>query len=205
MPGIKRRGSQMKMTATLKRTKSRALSAPYSNKQRHLSGPRFIKLRYKVDTAATISIDGIDLIAACGTITTSTTSARTIYESAKISYVKVVGTPPAAGSINEVKMEFGTGSYSTTASRDVIANSSNNPNVGPNVFARPGRQTPASDWFTATTPNLVSIAAPIQSIVEVGLVVMDFESGQTTTAVAGTYAGVGIFNKRSPDTSLVVL
>lgn len=202
---MKRGASQSKMTHTLKRTKTRARTAPYTQKQRHLSGPRFIKLRYKVASAATISIDGIDLIAACGTMSTSTTSARTLYESAKLSYIKVVGTPPTAGNINEVKMEFGTGSFSTTASRDVLANSSNNPNVGPNLFARPRAQTPASDWFTTSTPNLVSIVAPIQTIIEVGLMVMDFETGQTATALAGTYTGVGQFTKRSPDAALVVL
>ena len=205
MPGIKRGQSQSKMTHTLKRTKTRSRTSPYAQKQRHLSGPRFIKLRYRVTSGATISIDGIDLIAAAGIMTTSTTNARTLYESAKISYVKVTGTPPSAGSINQVKLEFGTGAFSTTASRDLIVNSSNNPNVGPNVYAKPRLQTPASDWFHTTTPNLVSIAAPIQTIIEVGLMVMDYETGQVATSVTGTYTNAGYFLKRTPDQHLELL
>lgn len=201
----KRSASQSKMTTTMKRTKSRAKIANSGLMQRSVSGPRFMKLRYSVNSTNTISIDGIDIIGAAGSMTISTTAAATIYTRAKIVYATLIGTPPAAGSINQAKLEFGYANFSVQASRDLMVNSSNNPNVGPKLYAKPRKGTPAGEFFSSTTANLISLAAPINSILEVGVQVVDYEPGATVQTYTGSFTSSGTYLKRSPDTNLTLL
>lgn len=173
--------------------------------QRNISGPRFIKLRYAVNFTGTISVDGIDILGACGAMSISTSQASTIYTRARIHYVSLIGTPPQPGQINEAKLEFGTSHNSQAMSRDVIVNSSNNPNVGPKLYAKPRTGVPASDWFSSALPNIMSINAPINSILEIGVSVMDYEPGATTQYFTGSFTSAGIYLKKSPDTNLQLL
>lgn len=189
-----------------KRAKPRPRArVPTNLPQRNISGPRFIKLRYAVNFTGTISVDGIDILGACGAMSISTSQAATIYTRARLHYVNIVGTPPSAGQINEAKMEFGTGGATQTMSRDVIVNSSNNPNVGPKVHGKPRFGTPAHDFFSAALPNILSIQAPINSILEIGVSVMDYEPGATVQLFSGSFSSAGIFVKKSPDTNLQLL
>lgn len=173
--------------------------------QRNMSGPRFMKVRYSVNSTGTISIDGVDLIAACGSVTLSTTAAATIYTRAKIMYCSLIGTPPTAGQINEAKLEFGFANFSVQSSRDLMVNSSNNPNVGPKIYGKPRKGTPAGEFFSSTTANLISLTAPINSIVEVGLQVVDYEPGATVQTYTGSFTSSGTYLKRSPDTDLTLI
>lgn len=173
--------------------------------QRNISGPRFMKIRYGVNFTGIISVDGIDLIGACGAISISSTVAATLFTRAKIHYATLIGTPPQPGQINEAKMEFGSGAFASTASRDIICNSSNNPNVGPKLYGKPRKGTPASDFFSTSTTNILSIRAPINSILEIGISVVDYEPGVTASTYAGSFGSAGIYHKKSPDTNLQLL
>lgn len=164
-----------------------------------------MKVRYSVNATNTISLDGIDLIAACGSITLSTTAAATIYTRAKILYASLIGSPPLAGQINEAKMEFGYANFSVQSSRDLIVNSSNNPNVGPKIYAKPRKGVPAGEFFSPTTANLISLTAPVNSILEVGLQVVDYEPGVSVQTYTGSFTSSGTYLKRSPDTDLTLI
>lgn len=161
--------------------------------QRHISGPTFHKIRIQVTQTGTFNFRGDYLLAAAGVVSTSTGSAYTLNESARVTYCRVIGVPPATGAISTVKLEFQGGNTSVTGSRDLIVNSSNNPITAPTIYAKPKATSQSSNWFNNSVfGNLISVEAPTNTIIEIGLLVMAPEQGHNlavTTVVGTPFAG----------------
>lgn len=171
----------------------RAANGAASLTQRHISGPTFHKIRIGVTQTGTFNFRGDYLLAAAGVVSTSTGSAYTLNESARVTYCRVIGVPPTAGSISTVKLEFQGGNTSVTGSRDLIVNSSNNPITAPTIYAKPKPTSQSSSWFNNSVfGNLISVEAPTNTIIEIGMLVMAPEQGHNlsvTTVVGTPFAG----------------
>ncbi len=165
--------------------------------QRHISGPTFHKIRIGVTQSGTFNFRGDYLLAAAGVISAGTGSAYTLNESGRVTYCRVIGVPPTSGSISTVKLEFQGGNDSVSGTRDLIVNSSNNPVTAPTIYAKPKKTSQSSSWFNNSVfGNLISIEAPTNTIIEIGLVVMQPEQGHTlspTTVVGTPFAGANRF------------
>lgn len=153
--------------------------------QRHISGPTFVKVRFRSTDNYQYTLRGYQLLATMGAVATSTNVALPIYESARMLYCKIVGAPPAAGNTSEVKCEIGGSQQSTTNPRDLIINSSNNPNTNPMIYAKPNKNSGANDWFNAGASGpVISFFVPANSIIEMGFMAMTYEEGNTMATYA---------------------
>lgn len=190
-------------TRPLYPNRRRAAPKPGALMQRHISGPRFHKIRMKVTEAVSeILVDGKDILSMLGVISESATTARYCYQSAKIVYCKVVGIPPSTGNLSEIAMEFGGGSFSPSAAKDRIVNSSNNSTITPMIYGRPRTAVPGGDFFTYTTNNLIKIEAPVNSIIEIGLMAVEFQNKTFVPQALGTFPDLYYLYKFTSDVNL---
>lgn len=184
-------------------TRRRSAPKPGAMMQRHISGPRFHKIRMKVtENVSEIIVDGKDILSMLGVISTSNATARYCYQSGKVVYCKVVGIPPVTGQLSEIAMEFGGGSYSPSSAKDRIVNSSNNSTITPMIYGKPRILVPGSDFFTNTTNQLIKIEAPVNSIIEIGVMATEFQNKTFVPQVTGTFPDVYYLYKFTSDTNL---
>ena len=148
--------------------------------QRHVSGPVFHKIRLKTTATGTFTFRGDYLLAACGVVSTAVNGALILNRSARVKYCRVNSAPPIAGQISTVRLEFAGGNNSTTSARDLVVNTSNNPQTGATVYAVPKTYSQSSDFFdNSTFGPLIMIDADANAIIEIGLLVMQHEQGST--------------------------
>lgn len=184
-------------------TRRRLPPKPGALIQRHISGPRFHKIRMKVtETVSELLVDGKDLLSMLGVISESATTARYCYQAGKIVYCKVVGIPPSTGQLSEIAMEFGGGAFSPSAAKDRIVNSSNNITITPMIYGKPRVSVPGADYFTHTTNNLIKIEAPINSIIEVGVMAIEFQNKTFVPQCLGTFPDNYYLYKFTSDANL---
>jgi len=165
--------------------------------QRHVSGPQFHKIRLKTTVAGTFNFRGDYLLAACGVVSTNVNGALILNRSARVSYCRVNAAPPVAGQISTVRLEFAAGNNSTTSARDLVVNTSNNPQTGATVYSVPKANSQSSDYFDNTTFGpLISVEVGDNAIIEIGLIVMKPEQGHTlspATIVGSPFAAANKF------------
>lgn len=165
--------------------------------QRHVSGPTFHKLRMQTTAAGTFTFRGDYLLAGCGVVSTAVNTALILNKAARVTYCKVIGAPPIAGQISTARLEFAGGNNSTTSSRDLIVNSSNNPITGPTCYGVPKPTSQSSDYFdNSTFGPLVQVEVGANAIIEIGLMVMKPEQGETlgtATVVGSPFAAANKF------------
>lgn len=151
--------------------------------QRHVSGPTFHKIRLKTTASGTFNFRGDYLLAACGVVSTGTNAALILNRAARVTYCRVNSAPPVSGQISTVRLEFAAGNNSTTSARDLVVNTSNNPQTGATCYAVPKPHSQSSDFFDNTTFGpLISVDVDANAIIEIGLVVMKPEQGHTLSA-----------------------
>jgi len=184
----------------------RSAPKPGALMQRHISGPRFHKIRMKVtSTVSEIVVDGKDILSMLGVISTSSSTARYCYQAGKIVFCKVVGIPPETGQLSEIAMEFGGGFYSPMAAKDRIINSSNNSTITPTIYGKPRVSAPGADFFTYSTNNLIKIEAPVNSIIEIGIMAVEFQNGTFVPQAAGSFPDTNYLYKYTSDVNLEAL
>lgn len=198
---MKRTASGMKKPRILSRTTTRVYNPSGALRQRRISGPVYMKLRYRVTEENQIAISPADLLSACGCIAYSGTQAYRIFEAIRVQYAKLVGTPPTSGNINTVRMEFVGGE--NRGNNNEMINSSNNSLVAPQLYGKPSRYSTASDWAnSAVTASFIAAIAPVNSILEVGVWVNKYESNNDCSIQTGTGFTPGKFYYISPDANL---
>lgn len=203
----------MKRTATgmqkpaVRRNSTRVYRAPSQSgamRQRRVSGPVYMKLRYQVLSETQVGISPAELLSACGVICTSTTSAARIFEAVRVHYAKIYGAPPTAGNTTTARMEFLGGN--NRGANDLLINTSNNPQVCPMIYGKPSRYATASDWANSSVAdNFILALAPANSIIEIGVWVNRYENGNAVSVQAATGLTVGEFRYLAPDTNLAII
>lgn len=165
--------------------------------QRHVSGPTFHKIRMQTTAAGSFHFRGDYLLAACGVVSHGTGAALILSKAARVTYCKVIGAPPIAGQISTVRLEFAAGNNSTTSARDLVVNTSNNPQTGATAYAVPKQNSQSSDFFDSSTFGpIISVEAGANTIIEVGLLVMKPEQGESlaiATVVGTPFAAIHKF------------
>lgn len=175
--------------------------------QRHVSGPTFVKLRFRSTAPDQYNLRGYQLLGAMGSYALNTSLVYPIFESARLLNVKIVGAPPIQGATSEVKLEISGGQASTTNPRDLIINSSNNPNTNPQIYATPSKFSQGGQFFNAAaTGPVVSFSVPANSIIEMAFMANLYEDGNTMTSYSpATAVAGGTFVHPNIYTSLEVL
>lgn len=202
----------MKRTASgvqkpvLRRTSTRVYKPPSTNgamRQRRISGPVYQKLRFRVTSESQVNISPADLLSSCGVVAFSSGSAYRIFEAIRVQYAKIYGAPPAAGDSNTIKLEFLGGE--NRGANDLLINTSNNPNVCPMIYGKPSRYATASDWANAgVTSSFITLLAPVNSILEVGVWVNRYEDTNSCSVQTGSFTA-GQFRYIAPDTQLQMI
>ncbi|WP_445779460.1 hypothetical protein [Shewanella sp.] len=154
------------------------------------------------ENVAEILVDGKDLLSMLGVISYTNTTARYCYQAGKVVYCKVVGIPPQTGQLSEIAMEFGGGAFSSTSAKDRIVNSSNNSTITPMIYGKPRVSVPGGDYFTYTTNQVIKVEAPINSIIEVGIMAVEFQNKTFVPQSLGTFPDLYYLYKFTSDPNL---
>lgn len=173
-------------------------------RQRRISGPTYMKLRFTVGAETSISLSPADLLSSCGVITYSGTQSYRIYEAIRVQYAKIIGAPPSANNLNTVRLEFLGGD--NRGANDLLINTSNNPQVSPMVYGKPSRYATASDWAnSAVTNGFIVILAPVNSVLEIGVWVNRYENQNPVSIQTGSGFTPGQFRYIAPSTNLSMI
>lgn len=172
-----------------RRIRSRTVSQSGTQSQRTLRGERFVLTRFRVDANLNVVFSPFKLIQSAGCFSINTTQAKAIGEALRITHVRLLGAPPASGAVSECAVEFKSAVHSNSL---IKTNSSNNPNISPTVYTKPGRMTTEGDWQLAdSTDDLLRIEAPTNSILEIGMVVRNHPNGSAGSTFSTPFSVTG--------------
>lgn len=165
MPNRRRRGgTRRRQNNTGSRTNTRLLAGTQSG-----------LVRCRVTGSGTTPIKSNNLAGAMGCIATSTTALRSTASGIKVTRVRLIVPPPSSGNVNSARLTwFGGDEHESQASH--IA-STNNPAKCAIIAARPPRDSSAAFW-TDGVANLMSVHAPVGTIVELAVIIRHARPGQ---------------------------